>query len=190
MSLVKDVSKVAAGLLVAWSLMAMEREPTPADFDRWADNWDSLIPAGAYDFLPDVISFDLMFDPTFQANLDRAGQALNPELEGQTIELAGFMVPLESQGQNVSQFLLVPEAGQCIHVPPPPLNQTLMVDAGQSPTELRDLYQPIVVRGRLSVGLQEFELANSGYTLVDIEVETLKLDESLIPVVPNADGDR
>lgn len=190
MSVFKDLSKVFAGLLIAWSLIAMGREPSEADFDRWADNWDRLIPAGTYDFIPDDVSFDLMFDPTFQAKLDAAGRVLNPALEGERIELAGFMVPLETQGDTVTQFLLVPEAGQCIHVPPPPMNQTLMVDASTQPTALRDLYQPIIVTGRLSVGEQQFELADSGYTLVDVAVETLDIDESLIPVAPDADGDR
>ena len=36
------------------------------------------------------------------------------------------MVPVEMKKGKVSKFLLVPEAGQCIHVPPP-LNQTVLV---------------------------------------------------------------
>lgn len=186
----KDLLQITCGVLIAVSLSVFAKEPTEADFDRWANNWDSLIPAGTYDFIPENVSFDLMFDPTFQTQLDEAGRVLNPALEGQRIELAGFMVPIETQGQTVTQFLLVPEAGQCIHVPAPPMNQTLLVDATNQPTELRDLYQPIVVTGRLSVGEQRFELADSGYTLVDVTVESLDLDESLIPVAPDADGDR
>ena len=100
------------------------------------------------------------------------------------------MVPIEVKGQSVSQFLLVPEAGQCVHVPPPPLNQTLLVDATNAPTELRDLYEPVIVSGRLSVVTQRFEIAESGYTLVDVTVTTLDLGEELIPIAPGADGDR
>lgn len=188
--MLKDVLKITSGLCIAWSLLALGKEPTEADFERWADNWDRLIPVGTYDFIPDTISFDLMFDPTFQTKLDEAGRVLNPALEGQRIELAGFMVPLETNGTQTTQFLLVPEAGQCIHVPPPPMNQTLLVDASNAPTALRNLYQPIIVSGRLSVGQQQFDLADSGYTLVDVQVETLEIDESLIPVAPDADGDR
>jgi hypothetical protein len=186
----KDLAKIAAGLLIAASITAAEYEPNEADFDRWADNWNLLIPPGTYDFVPDNVSFDLMFDPTFQKQLDAAGNQLDTSLEGTEIELAGFMVPLENQGNQVTQFLLVPEAGQCIHVPPPPMNQTLVVDAATNPTQLRDLYQPIIVRGRVSVGSQSFELADSGYSLVDVSVTTLLMDEENIPVVPNADGDR
>ena len=186
----KNLVNISIGLIIALSFTVSAKEPTEEDFNRWADNWDSLIPPGTYDFIPENVSFDLMFDPTFQKQLDEAGRVLNPSLEGQRIELAGFMVPIETQGQTVSQFLLVPEAGQCIHVPAPPMNQTLLVDASNEPTALRDLYQPIVVSGRLSVGEQTFELADSGYTLIDIRVEDLELDESLIPIAPEADGDR
>ena len=87
------------------------------------------------------------------------------------------MVPIEYQGSDVSKFLLVPESGQCIHVPPPPLNQTLLVDASSDPTEFRDLYVPIIVYGRISVGSQSFDIADSGYTISDVVIETLHFDD-------------
>ena len=69
------------------------------------------------------------------------------------------------------------------------MNQTLLVDTTESPTELRDLYQPIVV-GRLSVVTQQFEIAESGYSLVAATITSLDLGEDAIPVAPGADGDR
>ena len=87
------------------------------------------------------------------------------------------MVPLEYAGINISKFLLVPEAGQCIHVPPPPLNQTLLVDVTDNPTKFRDLYMPIIVYGRISVGSQSFDIADSGYTITDAVIETLHFSD-------------
>ncbi len=165
-------------------------DPTEEDFVRWENAWDRLIPPGTYDFVPKDFGYELLFNPEFQGQLDAAGKVIDPSLEGQTIELAGFMVPIEVKGEEVSQFLLVPEAGQCIHVPPPPLNQTLLVDTTDQPTQLRDLYQPVVVTGRLSVVTQSFEIADSGYSLVDVTVINLNLEEDLIPINPGADGDR
>jgi len=165
-------------------------DPTEEDFVRWENAWDRLIPPGTYDFVPKDFGYELLFNPEFQGQLDAAGKVIDPSLEGQTIELAGFMVPIEVNGEEVSQFLLVPEAGQCIHVPPPPLNQTLLVDTTDQPTQLRDLYQPVVVTGRLSVVTQSFEIADSGYSLVDVTVINLNLEEDLIPINPGADGDR
>ena len=165
-------------------------EATEEDFVRWENAWDRLIPAGTYDFVPKDFGYELLFNPEFQSQLDAAGKVIDPTLEGATIELAGFMVPIEVKDSKVSQFLLVPEAGQCIHVPPPPMNQTLLVDSTDSPTKLRDLYEPVIVSGRLSVITQSFEIADSGYSLVDVTVTTLDLGEDMIPVVPGADGDR
>jgi len=102
---------------------------------------------------------------------------LKDSLEGTDIILAGFMVPIEYDGSDISKFLLVPESGQCIHVPPPPLNQTLLVDMSINPTKFRDLYMPIIVYGRISVGSKSFDIANSGYTLIDATVETLHFSD-------------
>ena len=165
-------------------------EATEEDFVRWENAWDRLIPAGTYDFVPKDFGYELLFNPEFQSQLDAAGKVIDPTLEGAAIELAGFMVPIEVKDSKVSQFLLVPEAGQCIHVPPPPMNQTLLVDSTDSPTKLRDLYEPVIVSGRLSVITQSFEITDSGYSLVDVTVTTLDLGEDMIPIVPGADGDR
>ena len=165
-------------------------DPTEEDFIRWENAWDRLIPPGTYDFVPKDFGYELLFNPEFQGQIDAAGKVIDPSLEGQTIELAGFMVPIEVKDDTVSQFLLVPEAGQCIHVPPPPLNQTLLVDTTDQPTRLRDLYQPVIVSGRLSVVTQSFDIAESGYSLVDVTVTNLNLEEDLIPINPGADGDR
>ena len=183
-------SLIFFGLVSFVDAVATEYEATEEDFVRWENAWDRLIPAGTYDFVPQDFGYELLFNPTFQSQLDAAGRVIDTALEGQRIELAGFMVPIEVKGQSVSQFLLVPEAGQCVHVPPPPLNQTLLVDATNAPTELRDLYEPVIVSGRLSVITQRFEIAESGYTLVDVTVTTLDLGEELIPIAPGADGDR
>jgi len=181
---------ILVGLLSISIAVAAGYEATEADFVRWENAWDRLIPPGTYDFVPKDFEYELLFNPNFQSQLDAAGKKLDPSLEGQTIELAGFMVPIEVKNSEVTQFLLVPEAGQCIHVPPPPLNQTLLVDTTETPTKLRDLYEPVIVSGRLTVGTQSFEIADSGYSLVDVKVITLNLGEEMIPIAPNADGDR
>ena len=141
------------------------------------ENWLSLEPADAYDFIPEDLSYETYSSPEFQAKLEEAGTKLKDSLEGTDIVLAGFMVPVEYVGTYVSKFLLVPEAGQCIHVPPPPLNQTILVDVSSEPTKFRDLYMPIIVYGRISVGSQSFDIADSGYTVSDAMVDTLYFSE-------------
>jgi len=122
------------------------------------ENWLSLEPADAYDFIPEDLTYEMYMSEDFQAKLAAAGSRLNDSIEGKDIALAGFMV-------------------QCIHVPPPPLNQTLLVDVTANPTKFRDMYMPIIVYGRISVGSQSFDIADSGYTINDAVVETLHFSD-------------
>lgn len=47
---------------------------------------------------------------------------------GGNIKLRGYMVPFDDDEEEVSEFLLVPQAGMCIHTPPPPPNQIVLVE--------------------------------------------------------------
>ncbi len=140
---------------------AAVRELDDVYLEKVFENWHSLSAPGAYDFMPEKVSYTLLNDPDFQQKLDEAGTKVNPGVEGQRMELVGFMVPLEIKGTDVLKFLLVPEAGQCVHVPPPPLNQTLLVDTTQNPIKLRDTYKPIIVSGEVRLDAQRFDLSNS-----------------------------
>jgi hypothetical protein len=170
------LSTVLALVFVCLATVVQAAPPTDADYERWNANWDSLVPPGAYSFVPPEISDQLWDDPLFNNQLENASRALNTALLGTEMELAGFMVPIRFEGDRVYEFLLVPEAGQCIHVPPPPLNQTVLVDLEGESTAYRDLYDPVVVTGKVVVGENSFELADSGYTLVEAEVESLELE--------------
>ncbi|MDX1669729.1 MAG: DUF3299 domain-containing protein, partial [Limnobacter sp.] len=134
-----------------FSASAMALTPTDKDIERWVAAWDSLVKPGAYDFVPKNLSFETMASREFQEKVKEAEQAINPSLEGKPIELVGYMVPLDMAQDKVSTFLLVPSAGQCVHVPPPPVNQTVLVDASKSPVEAKDLYAPIVINGTMSI---------------------------------------
>jgi len=71
-------------------------------------------------------------------------------LDGTLIRMPGYALPLEFSGRGVTEFLLVPYVGACIHVPPPPPNQIVHVKLGESfqPT---DLYDPVWITGRITV---------------------------------------
>ena len=90
-------------------------------------------------------------------------------LDGARIRLPGFAVPLETDGQTATRFLLVPYIGACIHVPPPPLNQTILVEASMG-AHIQRVFDPVWVTGRLAVRRATTELANAGYTLTATEV--------------------
>jgi uncharacterized protein len=74
----------------------------------------------------------------------------------------GYMVPLKDDLEEVKEFLLVPSAGVCIHVPPPPPNQIVhVIMAGGKKAQVRLWIEPLWVEGTLK--LAEGELAMELY---------------------------
>lgn len=55
------------------------------------------------------------------------GLTANAEFNGKKIRLPGYLLPLEFEEKKVTEFLLVPWVGACIHTPPPPPNQIVHV---------------------------------------------------------------
>ena len=52
------------------------------------------------------------------------------DMNNVAVRIPGYIVPLEfNDDQAVTQFFLVPFFGACIHVPPPPPNQIILVDS-------------------------------------------------------------
>ena len=194
------LKKLFIVLLFLNSSIAFSEQVSDERLQKLVDSWDLLISEGAYDFVPEKVNYKIMNDPEFQKKLDEAGKKINNNINGKEIELAGFMVPIEIKDSNVSKFLLVPEAGQCIHVPPPPLNQTLLVDTSANPTKLRDIYIPVIVSGKIFTGkksndvsnslvndsnpydvstTQSFDNIDSGYTLTEItKIDTLTYSDN------------
>jgi hypothetical protein len=139
--------------------------------------WDDLMPA---DFDPGAPFKDIDIasltddDPRAQELMMKLRKLWDEApvvsaLDGARIRLPGFAVPLETDGQIATRFLLVPYIGACIHVPPPPLNQTVLVEAPAG-ASIRGVFDPVWVTGRLSVQRADTELANAGYTLTATEV--------------------
>ena len=74
----------------------------------------------------------------------------NTELDGQIVRIPGYALPLEHKDMGVTELLLVPYVGACIHVPPPPANQIVYVtmeDAYMS----TDLFEPVWITGRMII---------------------------------------
>lgn len=99
-----------------------------------------------------------------QAEYD--GAATNSELHGQQIRLAGFVAPLTYDGDIITEFLLVPSFGACIHVPPPPPNQTIMVRlAKEDGLTVQEAWGAVWVEGDLVVASSNTVLAAASYRI-------------------------
>lgn len=176
-------------LLCAAVLAAASVHATPPDAmpgDPWAKKtengivmleWDDLIPP---DFDPDKLIADRMAqyglselddaDPRAQQLLKEVQEVWSQApvveaLDGRRVKLPGFVVPLEGDGEKVSEFLLVPYFGACIHSPPPPSNQIIYVRAGAAGGKVRRLFDTVWVVGRLSAEYQANDIGSAGYTL-------------------------
>jgi hypothetical protein len=69
-------------------------------------------------------------------------------LNGQQVRIPGYFLPLELSDTKVTEFLLVPYIGACIHVPPPPPNQIVHVRTPKKKGySSKNLYEPVWVTG-------------------------------------------
>ncbi len=137
------------------------------------DIWEQLLPENERQMPMPEINHDAPLSEASQQNLN---VSVNPELDGQAIRIPGFVVPLDSEGELVKEFLLVPYFGACLHYPPPPPNQIVYVRYKQG-LQLEDLWQPVWVEGIIHTQIQTVEgVATAGYSITEAESIVLYTD--------------
>jgi hypothetical protein len=85
-------------------------------------------------------------------------------------------VPLAfDETRLISEFLLVPYFGACLHSPPPPPNQIIhsKFTGGLS---VEDIYDPYWLEGTLSVGVEATELGTAAYR-IDVDRVSLYYED-------------
>ncbi len=158
---------VASFMMGLSCLLAFNTGPAQAADAIQTLTWDELIPE----------ELRALQVPTDTQMIDHSGagplpdalpafdeSTLRKDLQGKKIRLPGFIVPLDGNETHVTEFLLVPYFGACIHVPPPPANQIVHIYFPEG-IEHDLLYDAIWIEGVMSAGLVESELAVSGYSL-------------------------
>ena len=120
--------------------------PTAGIDDSYKEiSWDELVPKD-WDPAKRFKNLDLGAlkdsDPKAMKMLDMVkhewdNAPTDPSLDGRKIKIPGFVVPIEQAGRAVTEFLLVPYFGACIHVPPPPANQIIHVISAKPIKNLR-----------------------------------------------------
>lgn len=132
--------------------------------------WDDLLPEG----LPysEIIGEGEMdeandiWNPIYDANATK----VNKDLNGAYIKMPGYIVPFDLGADGVTSFMLVPYLGACLHLPPPPANQLVMVNA-KKPWPSDKLMDAVWVTGLMSTNLQSTSLGQTGYSLAADEME-------------------
>ncbi|HRL74785.1 MAG TPA: DUF3299 domain-containing protein [Candidatus Accumulibacter phosphatis] len=134
--------------------------------------WDELMPKG-WDPMAAFKGLDLArlrdSDPKAQEALESARQLwdqapVEKAMNGQKVRIAGFVVPLERRGEQVTEFLLVPYFGACIHVPPPPANQIIHVVADKPVAGMRTM-DAMWVSGTLGLDRTDTGMGVAGYRM-------------------------
>lgn len=108
-------------------------------------------------------------------------KAVNPELDGKLVRLPGYLLPLEFSGKQVTEFLLVPWVGACVHTPPPPPNQIVHVKSDK-PFELKGMFDAVWVTGRMAAAAAKKSVhivdgsseVDVGYAIMASQVEAYK----------------
>lgn len=94
------------------------------------------------------------------------------DLIGKQVRLPGYALPLEVGKRGVREFLLVPYFGACIHSPPPPANQIVMVKLAK-PAEIKTM-EAVWVMGKMGIKRQSTDWGLSAYTIAADGYEAYK----------------
>jgi hypothetical protein len=140
--------------------------------------WEMLIPKG-WDPAAQFKSLDLTTlkdsDPramvalqTLRTTWDNA--PAEASLNGRNIRIPGFMIPLDRIGESVKSFLLVPYFGACIHSPPPPSNQMILVLPAK-PVKGFISMSPVWVNGAMKIDRSDSPWGKAAYVLRAAKVE-------------------
>lgn len=109
--------------------------------------------------------------------LDYATGQAPPELRayvGQRVRVPGFLVLLDAVEDRLTEFLLVPVSGMCIHVPPPPPNLMVHVkdQAGIKGEEW--MGNGVWLEGVLHIENVESEYGAAGFSLSEARLTPLR----------------
>ena len=88
------------------------------------------------------------------------------------VRIPGYAVPLDADRSDKREFLLVPYFGACIHTPPPPANQIVLVrpTAQSKIKKMPESMDVLWVEGELKEGRVSTGQGVSGYLLEAVSV--------------------
>ena len=170
MNLLRNI--LVTTLLLTTSMAVMANSP------HREITWDDLIPAGAIQPKEYTVEELHQLDELLaeeEENAGIAGRQFVQVLAGKKVKLPAYVVPLESDGESFKEFLLVPYFGACIHVPPPPPNQTIF--AVDKKGIKNQLFDAVWAYGTLQIETITSDLAESGYSMKVDKIELLDWDE-------------
>ena len=92
------------------------------------------------------------------------------KLNGATVRLLGFMMPFDDEEQKTVEFLVVPVMGQCVHLPPPPPNQIVLVRMANNQLTKIWFQDLVSVEGKLEIADQKSPYGDVSYKITATKV--------------------
>ncbi|WP_020584426.1 DUF3299 domain-containing protein [Endozoicomonas elysicola] len=134
-------------------------------------NWDDLMPPVDEEIVRKYEAGEISQVEAIDY-IVKLGKVPVKDMDQQRVKIPGYLVPLNiGKDQSATELLLVPTMGACVHVPPPPPNQTIFVryDKGIKVTEAG--YTPYWLEGVIRVENNTSEYTDVVYA---ITVESIK----------------
>ncbi len=95
----------------------------------------------------------------------------NEDVADIVIRMPGFLVPIGTvRNGSITEFLLVPYVGACIHVPPPPPNQMVYVTSA-SGIDADAIHEAYWVTGKMRIENRTTALGTAAYAVTATKVE-------------------
>jgi hypothetical protein len=135
-------------------------------------NWDDLIPEGdAGTLMQSLRSMGVVEHGALSTGFEQEeAHAVTDAYNGKIVRLPGYIIPLDFDSTGVTAFILAPFVGACIHVPPPPANQLVLVTT-EDPYAYEGLFEPVYVTGMFGTAATGTALAEIGYALSAERIE-------------------
>lgn len=123
-----------------------------------------------------IIASEVTWETLKTLDLDPKTKILKapPKLQkifGKEITIKGFMMPLDYDSKTVVEFLFMPYVPSCMHVPPPPANQLVLVKMKKG-ISIQPSFFPIELTGKITLDANKD--LESSYKMEGLKIKELK----------------
>ena len=162
--------RTIVALFACAMLAACHGEPSAQPQREYAAlQWEQLIPPEALEEHRLAAAFAMRnIDHTSEQRAAQFGSFKTiTALDGRAVSLRGYVVPLETDDAGrLTDFFFVPTRGACIHVPPPPPDQTVYVHLGE-PIGSEEADSRHWLQGILRTSTHDADVASAAYSMQD-----------------------
>jgi len=156
--------------LGALAALPLQAQPSSQAAGYAELRWDDLVPKG-WDPMKGFSNVGNLndADPKTQDLMAKMREAWDnapsePRLDGAAVKLPGYLVPLDESKAGITEFLLVPYFGACVHSPPPPANQIVLVQPAKPLAGYRTM-DTVWASGRMRTARQGSPMGTAAYRL-------------------------